>query len=61
MPSKKPVVFVFAGPSGHGKTEISQNLGSLLSLDFHSVDCTSIKNEVRAALEHLGICRMSSA
>lgn len=33
VPSKKPLVLVFAGPSGHGKTELARRLGSLLSLE----------------------------
>lgn len=43
MPTKQPLVLLFAGPSGHDKTELARNLGQLLSLDFHSVDCTNFK------------------
>jgi ATP-dependent Clp protease ATP-binding subunit ClpA len=45
MPSKKPLVLLFAGPSGHGKTELARNLGSLLSLELHNVDCTNLNHE----------------
>jgi len=45
MPSDRPLVLLFAGPSGHGKTELAQNLGRLISLDLHMVDCTTIKQE----------------
>ncbi|KAL2130837.1 hypothetical protein VTI74DRAFT_5880 [Chaetomium olivicolor] len=42
MPTKHPLVLLFAGPSGHGKPELARNLGQLLSLDLHSVDCTDL-------------------
>ncbi|KAK8851225.1 P-loop containing nucleoside triphosphate hydrolase protein [Apiospora arundinis] len=45
MPTKRPIVMMFAGPSGHGKTELAKNFGNLLSLPFHAVDCTTIKYE----------------
>ncbi|KAK4197306.1 P-loop containing nucleoside triphosphate hydrolase protein [Triangularia verruculosa] len=38
----KPMVLLFAGPSGHGKTELAQNMGKLLSLDLQTVDCTNL-------------------
>lgn len=37
-----PLVVVFAGPSGHGKTELARRLGHLLSLDMEVIDCTSM-------------------
>lgn len=40
VPSKRPLVLVFAGPSGHGKTELARRLGHLLSLELEVVDCT---------------------
>ncbi|KAI1137349.1 P-loop containing nucleoside triphosphate hydrolase protein [Hypoxylon sp. FL0543] len=46
LPSKKPLVIVFAGPSGHGKTELARRLGHLLSLDLEIVDCTIVHREV---------------
>jgi len=46
VPSKKPLVLVFAGPSGHGKTELARRLGSLLSLELEVVDCTIFNREI---------------
>ncbi|KAL2018654.1 hypothetical protein VTK56DRAFT_489 [Thermocarpiscus australiensis] len=45
MPVRQPLVLLFAGPSGHGKTELAQNLGQLLSLDLQKVDCTHLRHE----------------
>ncbi|KAL2107656.1 hypothetical protein VUR80DRAFT_4900 [Thermomyces stellatus] len=41
----EPLVLLFAGPSGHGKTELAQKMGSLLGVPLHIVDCTSIGNQ----------------
>lgn len=46
VPNKKPLVLVFAGPSGHGKTELARRLGSLLSLQLEVVDCTIFNREI---------------
>ena len=46
VPSKKPLVLVFAGPSGHGKTELARRLGNLLSLELEVVDCTVFNREI---------------
>ena len=46
VPSKKPLVLVFAGPSGHGKTELARKLGQLLDLALEVVDCTNVKEEI---------------
>jgi len=46
IPNKKPLVLVFAGPSGHGKTELARQLGSLLALDLEVVDCTIVNREI---------------
>lgn len=45
-PGKKPLVLVFAGPSGHGKTELARRLGHLLSLEIEVVDCTIFNREM---------------
>ncbi|KAK3687869.1 P-loop containing nucleoside triphosphate hydrolase protein [Podospora appendiculata] len=45
MPVKRPIVLLFAGPSGHGKTKLATNLGKLTSLAMHVADCTSINRE----------------
>lgn len=44
--SKRPLVLAFAGPSGHGKTELARRLGHLLSLELEVVDCTIVNREL---------------
>lgn len=46
VPTKRPLVMVFAGPSGHGKTELARRLGHLMSLDLQIVDCTIYNREI---------------
>lgn len=46
VPSKKPLVLVFAGPSGYGKTELARRLDTLLSLELEVVDCTIFNREI---------------
>lgn len=46
IPSKRPLVLAFAGPSGHGKTELARRLGYLLGLDLEVVDCTIVRREL---------------
>ncbi|KAI0532320.1 P-loop containing nucleoside triphosphate hydrolase protein [Xylaria digitata] len=46
MPSREPMVLLFAGPSGHGKTELARKLGDLMSLELHTVDCTMVTKEL---------------
>lgn len=41
----EPLILLFTGPSGHGKTQLAQDMGRLLSLDIFTVDCTSKQNE----------------
>lgn len=41
----KPLVLLFTGQSGHGKTELAKRMGRLLSLDTISVDCAEMENE----------------
>ncbi|KAH6876437.1 P-loop containing nucleoside triphosphate hydrolase protein [Thelonectria olida] len=45
MPTEQPLVLCFAGPSGHGKTELARQLQTLLSLDMELVDCTTMSRE----------------
>lgn len=45
-PGKKPLVLAFAGPSGHGKTELARRLGHILSLNLEVVDCTIFNREM---------------
>lgn len=42
---RKPLVLLFAGPSGHGKSELASRMGKLLALDIHHVDCTEMRRE----------------
>lgn len=44
-PTDKPLVFMFAGPSGHGKTELAQQLGTFLDVPMHITDCASIETK----------------
>ncbi|KAI4101519.1 MAG: hypothetical protein LQ339_005016 [Xanthoria mediterranea] len=37
-----PLVLLFTGPSGHGKTELAKRMGELLSLPLLKIDCTQI-------------------
>lgn len=41
--SNVPLVLLFAGPSGHGKSELAKQLGSLLSTECREIDCTQIQ------------------
>ncbi|KAI1443174.1 P-loop containing nucleoside triphosphate hydrolase protein [Annulohypoxylon stygium] len=41
---KKPLVLALAGASGHGKTELAHQLGSLLSVPFIALDCTHLSS-----------------
>lgn len=45
LPRAKPLVLVFAGPAGHGKTELARRMGELLTLEMECVDCTEMKHE----------------
>ena len=41
----EPLILLFAGPSGHGKTELAMRMGELLSLSSLTVDCAEMKHE----------------
>lgn len=43
--SEKPLVLVYAGPSGDGKTELATQMGDLMSVDTLVVDCTEMQYE----------------
>ncbi|KAH9908378.1 P-loop containing nucleoside triphosphate hydrolase protein [Xylariomycetidae sp. FL2044] len=45
-PQSRPLVLVFAGPSGHGKTELAHRLGELMQLELEFVDCTNFQREI---------------
>ncbi|KAI0478437.1 P-loop containing nucleoside triphosphate hydrolase protein [Xylariaceae sp. FL0804] len=45
LSSEVPLVLIFAGPSGHGKTELARKLGEVLSLESISIDCTTFTRE----------------
>ena len=45
LPSRRPLVLVFAGPSGRRKTGVARSLGHLLTLDLEVVDCTIYSRE----------------
>lgn len=40
-----PLILLCAGPSGHGKTELAKQMGTLMSLDTLVVDCTEMRYE----------------
>ena len=42
--SSKPLVLLFSGTPGHGKTEMAKQLASLLACPFHKVDCRNHAN-----------------
>ena len=41
----EPLALLFAGPSGHGKTELACRMGDLLNVKFLRVDCTEMQAE----------------
>ncbi|KAK6541470.1 hypothetical protein TWF694_007279 [Orbilia ellipsospora] len=43
--TSKPAVFLFAGPSGHGKTELARQMERYLGLPFHSENMAAVKRE----------------
>jgi hypothetical protein len=45
LQDEKPLVLMFAGPSGHGKSEVGRLLGELMSLNVLQLDMAGIKKE----------------
>ncbi|CAF9942272.1 MAG: hypothetical protein ALECFALPRED_009644 [Alectoria fallacina] len=43
--SLKPLILLFTGLSGHGKTELARRMGGLLSLELIVVDCTMMRHD----------------
>lgn len=43
--TETPLVLLLTGPSGHGKTELAKQMGELLSLQLHRVDCAEMRHE----------------
>lgn len=41
-----PLILLYAGPSGHGKTELAKQVGRLMSVDSHVADCTEMRLEI---------------
>lgn len=44
MNIKSPLVFSFAGHSGHGKTEVGKWMGQLLGLNMTIIDCSHVQH-----------------
>ena len=41
----RPIVMVFCGPSGHGKTALAKEMGGLLNIESLVIDCTEMQHE----------------
>lgn len=50
----QPLVLLFTGPSGHGKTELASSLGGLLSLPFLTVNCAVLRHSTDILGTHAG-------
>lgn len=50
----QPLVLLFTGPSGHGKTELASSLGHLLSLPILTVDCSVLHHSTDLLGMHAG-------
>lgn len=44
MPSMAPIVVLFCGPSGHGKSLLARKFGSLLDVPTHTVNMTTLRS-----------------
>ncbi len=50
----QPLVLLFTGPSGHGKTELASSLGGLPSLPFLAVNCSVLHHSYDLLGPHAG-------
>lgn len=50
----QPLILLFTGPSGHGKTELASSLGNLLSVPFLAVDCSVLHHSTDLLGPHPG-------
>ncbi|KAL7771228.1 hypothetical protein CFE70_001171 [Pyrenophora teres f. teres 0-1] len=44
--TEEPMVMVFAGPPGHGKTELAMQLGNLLNISSEAISCSQMMSDV---------------
>jgi DNA polymerase III delta prime subunit len=43
----EPLTVVFAGPPGHGKTELAQQLGDILSVEHETIACSQMRIDLK--------------
>ena len=43
-PKSEPLLIAFAGPAGHGKTELAEQLGEVISSTTTSVNCAELQS-----------------
>ncbi|KAI1328361.1 P-loop containing nucleoside triphosphate hydrolase protein [Xylariaceae sp. FL0255] len=44
LSEEKPLILMFAGPSGHGKNKVATQLGELMEMEMVHIDCTNHQN-----------------
>lgn len=57
--SPDPLVIVFAGPPGHGKTKLAGQLRGLLCVKHISISCAQIMSDTQLLRSHQGYQRSS--